>query len=112
MAVNPGSWGVLGSPSKEKIREYQNMPVGGFKSMVTRLSRGKRGKKMQEFTVYVTKRDVTSTRGVITVTAFDFAEAYGIARTRQEEVVWDTEPYKTGAIEYVHSSMDPLKYKV
>lgn len=111
MAVNPSSWGVLGNPSKEKIKEYSTMPVGGFKSLVSNLSRRQRGKKMQEFTVYVTKRDVTSTRGVIKATAFDFSEAATIARQRQEEVVWDNEPYRINFQEYVHSNIDPLKYK-
>ena len=111
MAVNPGSWGVLGNPSKEKIAEYAKMPVGSFRNMVKNVSRGKRGKKMSEHTIYVTRRDINATRGVITVTAFDFADAVGMARTRQEEVVWDAEPYKTDYQEYTYSSMDPLVYR-
>lgn len=111
MAVNPGSWGVLGNPSKEKIQEYQNMPVGGFKSLVTRLSRGKKGKAMKEMTVYVTKKNITATRGTLKLTAFEWTDAADAARLRTEEIVWDAEPYKTNYEEFVYHSVDPTKYR-
>lgn len=111
MAVNPSSWGALGNPSPEKIREFASMPVGSFKKMVTRINRTKKGKKMSEYTVYVTKRDVTMTRGVIRTSAFDFSEAADYARMNRDKIAWDAEPYKTNAEEYVHSNMDPLTYK-
>ena len=111
MAANIRSWGILGSPSKEKIEEYKNMPVGSFKSMVTRLNRSKKGKVMQEFTVYVTKRKVDKTRGTIKVEAFELSDANTIARERLEQVVWDADPYETNKEEFVYSSMDPLKYR-
>ena len=111
MATNPASWGILGNPSKEKIEEYTKMPVGSFKNMVTRLNRTKKGKKMSEYTIYVTKRDVTATRGIIKVNAFDFSEAAELARLNRDQVVWDETPYKENFQEYTHSNMDPLTYR-
>lgn len=111
MAVNCRSWGVLGSPSKEKIEEYKNMPVGSFKNMVKNLSRGKKGKVMSEHTVYVSKRRTNLTRGVIKVDAFEFNDAANLARERIEQVVWDNEPYVTNKEDLVFASMDPLKYR-
>lgn len=110
MAVNCRSWGILGNPSKEKINEYKNMPVGSFKSMVTRLNRTKKGKVMSEYTVYVSKRKIDLTRGVIKVEAFEFSDATNIARERIEQVVWDNEPYVTNKEDLVFASIDPLKY--
>lgn len=111
MATNIRSWGILGNPSKEKIEEYKSMPVGSFKSMITRLNRTKKGKKMQEYTIYVTKRNITATRGIIKVNAFDFSEAAELARLNKDQVVWDAEPYKTNYDEFTHSNMDPLTYR-
>jgi hypothetical protein len=112
MATNMRSWGILGNPSKEKIEQYKNMPVGSFRNMVKNLSRTKKGKVLQEFTVYVSKRDVDMTRGTIKVEAFEWADAVQIARERSDQVAWDTDPYATNKEEYVYSNMDPLKYKV
>lgn len=111
MATNIRSWGILGNPSKEKIEQYKNMPVGGFRNMVKNLSRSKKGKVLKEFEVFVTQRDVKLTRGVIKVEAFDWSEAVEHARRRQEEVKWDETHYKTDVKEYVYSNMDPLKYR-
>lgn len=111
MATNPASWGVLGNPSKEKIQEYAKMPVGSFKSMVKNLSRGRKNKVLTTYEVFVTRRDINATRGVIKVEAFTSLEAYDVARQRQDEVVWDAEPFKTNYQEYVHSTFDPVKYK-
>ena len=85
MATNIRSWGILGNPSKEKIEQYKNMPVGSFRNMVKNLSRGKKGKVLKEFEVFVTQRDIKLTRGVIKVEAFDWSEAVEHARLRQEE---------------------------
>lgn len=112
MANNIRSWGILGNPSKEKIEEYKNMPVGSFHNMIKRLSKSSKNKVMQEFTVYVTKRKVEMTRGVIKAEAFEFSDATNIARERIEQVVWDETPYETDKEELVFSSMDPLKYKL
>ena len=111
MATNIRSWGFLGNPSKEKVEEYKNMPVGSFHSMIKRLSKSSKNKVMQEFTVYVTKRKVDMTRGVLKAEAFELSEATDIVRQRMEEVVWDENPYETGKEELVFSSMDTLKYR-
>lgn len=110
MATNVRSWGVLGNPSKEKIEEYAKMPVGHFRDMVKRLSRGKKGKSMREFDVYMVKRKIDATRGVIKVSAFEWSDAMESARLRKDEVTWDEAPYKTGFEEIAIHSMDPLKY--
>lgn len=112
MATNIRSWGILGNPSKEKINEYKNMPVGSFHDMVKRLSKSKKGQVMQEFTVYIIKRKIDKTRGMIKVEAFEFSDATTIARERIEQVVWDQETYANGDEELVFHSMDPLKYKL
>lgn len=111
MAINRRSWGILGSPSKEKIEEYKNMPVGSFKNMVKNLSRSKKGKVLQEFEVFITKRESNLTRGVIKVEAFDWTEASLIVDQRREEIVWDEQPFKGDQIDYIKQSVDPLKYK-
>jgi hypothetical protein len=110
MATNIRSWGILGNPSKEKIEQYKNMPVGSFKNMVKNLNRGKKGKVLKEFEVFVTQRNVDLKRGVIKVSAFDWNEAAGLVRLRHDEIVWDETNYKTDVKEYVYHSMDPLKY--
>lgn len=111
MAVNKRSWGILGNPSEAKINEYKNMPVGSFKNMVKNLNRSKKGKVLQEFEVFVTKRESTLTRGVIKVEAFDWTEATLIANQRREEIVWDETPFKSDQVDYINQSLDPLKYK-
>lgn len=111
MATNVRSWGILGNPSADKIEEYKNMPVGSFHNMVKRLNRTKKGKVLQEFEVFVTKRESTLTRGVIKVEAFDWAEASLLVDQRREEIVWDEQPYKSDQIDYIKQSADPLKYK-
>jgi hypothetical protein len=111
MAVNRRSWGILGNPSAEKIEEYKNMPVGSFKNMVKDLSRRKKGKVLQEFEVFVTKRESTLTRGVIKVEAFDWNEASLLADMQREQIVWDEQPFKSDQIDYIKQSVDPLKYK-
>lgn len=110
MATNPKSWGILGNPSKEKIEQYTNMPVGSFRNMVKNLSRGKKGKVMQEYQVHMTKRRVDLTYGTITVHAFDWQGAYEVARTNADQISWDEQPYKTGVEELVYQSRDPKKY--
>lgn len=112
MATNLRSWGILGSPSKEKIEEYKNMPVGSFKNMVKNLSRGKKGKVLQEYTVFVTKRVSTHTRGTIKVEAFDYAEASLLADMQREQIVWDEQPYKSDQVDYIKHSLDPVQYKL
>jgi hypothetical protein len=111
MATNIRSWGILGNPSKEKIEEYKNMPVGSFQSMIKRLSKSSKNKVMQEFTVYVTKRKVDMTRGVIKTEAFEFSEATNIARELIDQVAWDETPYETNKEELVFQIVDPLKYR-
>lgn len=110
MAVDLRSWGILGNPSKEKIEEYKNMPVGSFKNMVRNISRGKKGKVLQEHTVYFVKKESKLTRGVIKVEAFDIQDAYLNAGMRMEEVVWDEAPYKVNQVDYVKQNIDPLLY--
>ena len=108
MAVNMCSWGILGNPSQEKINEYKNMPVGSFKNMVKNLSRGKKGKVLQDYTIYFTKREATLTRGVIKVQAFDWAEASLLADMTRDQVVWDEQPYKENHVEYIKGNYDPM----
>lgn len=112
MATSIKSWGILGNPSKEKIEQYKNMPVGSFRNMVKNLSRSKKGKVLSEHEVFVTKRRVDMTRGSIKVEAFDMQEAFDVAKARSEQVVWDAEPYVVGKEETVYQSIDPLKYKL
>lgn len=112
MAKNLRSWGILGSPSKEKINEYKNMPVGSFKSMVQRLNRTKKGKVLQEYEVFVTKRESTLTRGVIKVEAFDWSEASNLVDVRRDQIVWDSDPYKLNQTDYLRSTLDPIKHKI
>lgn len=112
MATNIRSWGILGNPSKEKVEQYKNMPVGSFRNMVKNLSRGKKGKVLSEHDVYVIKRRVDLTRGVIKVEAFDMQEAFSVAQARKDEIAWDADPYQTGKEEFVYQSIDPLKYSV
>lgn len=111
MAANMHSWGILGNPSKEKIEEYKNMPVGSFKNMVKNLSRGKKGKVLKQFEVFVTKRESVLTRGVIKVSAFEWADALLAADLRREEIVWDEVPFKNDQVDYIKQSVNPLKYK-
>ena len=111
MAKNLRSWGILGNPSASKIEEYKNMPVGSFHNMVKRLSRTKKGKVLQEFEVFVTKRESKLTRGVIKIEAFDWSEALLVVDQRREEIVWDEQPFKSDQIDYIKQSADPLKYK-
>jgi 23S rRNA U2552 (ribose-2'-O)-methylase RlmE/FtsJ len=84
MATSIKSWGILGNPSKEKIEQYKNMPVGSFRNMVKNLSRSKKGKVLSEHEVFVTKRRVDMTRGSIKVEAFDMQEAFDVAKARIE----------------------------
>jgi len=111
MASNIRSWGILGNPSKEKINEYKNMPVGSFKNMVKNLSRGKKGKVLQSHEVYVIKKNIDVTRGLIKVDAFTLQEAFELARIQHEQIKWDEQPYATDRVEYSYQSYDPLKYK-
>ena len=107
MAVNHKSWGILGNPTREKIAEYQNMPVGQFKQMVKDLSRGKKNRTLSDYTCYVIKKKIDCTRGVITTQAFDSVSALSLARQNVDSVVWDATPYKTGVEELVYTNYDP-----
>lgn len=110
MATDPKSWGILGNPSREKIAEYQNMPVGGFRSMVKNLSRGKKNKVLEQHEIFVTKTNSNLTRGVIKVDAFTGRDAINIAMSRKEQIVWDETPYETDREQYSYSTYDPLKF--
>lgn len=96
------SWGILGNPSKEKIEEYKNMPVGAFRQMVKDLNRRKKGKVLKEHEVSVTKTRSDMTAGTIKVQAFTRDEAIDLARLRLEEIEWEEKPYKTDQVSYIY----------
>jgi len=103
------SWGVLGNPSKEKIREYSNMPVGQFKAMVKNMSRKSKGKTYSMYKVYVEKRVAHSTVGELEVAATSQTDALANAQVNRDEVKWEESPSRTDYTTYHYSSYDPRK---
>ena len=49
------SWGILGKPSPEKIAEWQNLPYGKFKEMVTTMKKKSKGNTLKKHQVRVQK---------------------------------------------------------
>lgn len=103
------SWGVLGNPSREKIREYSNMPVGQFKNMVKNLSRKNRGKKFTMHKVYVEKRVSASYVAEIEVAAAGPTDAIANAQVNKDEAAWPEVPDRTEHTTYYYSRHDPRK---
>lgn len=103
------SWGVLGNPSRDKIREYSNMPVGQFKNMVKNLSRKNRGKKYEMYKVYVEKRVSASYVAEIEVAAVNGTDALANAQVRNDEATWPEVPDRTDYTTYNYSTYDPRK---
>lgn len=103
------SWGVLGNPSREKIREYSNMPVGKFKDMVKNLSRKNRGKKLTMHKVYVEKRVSASYVAEIEVAAVGPTDALANAQVQRSEATWSEVPDRTEYTTYHYSTYDPRK---
>lgn len=111
MANDPSSWGILGNPSPEKIKQWQDLPVGEFKKMVKELSKKAKNRTPKEQVIFVTKKVSQLTRGSVTVTAFDMKHALDLAMN-STDIKWDTAPFKEGHEEYSYSYIDPAtKYK-
>jgi len=64
------SWGVLGKPTPEKIAEWQNMPYGQFKNMVTDLKKKSKGKTLSKYEIRIRKIQSTVCAAYHTVEAF------------------------------------------
>jgi len=64
------SWGVLGKPTPEKIAEWQNMPYGQFKNMVTDLKKKSKGKTLSNYKVRIRKIESTVCAAYHTIEAF------------------------------------------
>jgi hypothetical protein len=103
------SWGVLGNPTREKIREYSNMPVGQFKNMVKDLSRKTKGKKITMHKVYVEKRVSESYVEEIEVAAVSATVALSTAQVRNNEISWSDVPDRTEYNTYHYTTYDPRK---
>lgn len=110
MATNPASWGVLGNPSTDKVQQYMNMQPGQFSKMVADLKRKNRGKTPTDHVVFVVKKTMDVTVGKAVVNAFKHDDAVSAVRNGNVEVVWDTEPFKTGHEVTEYHNYDPKRY--
>lgn len=71
------SWGILGNPTPEKIKEYSEMPYGEFKTMVGALKKKYRGKPvtLSNYKVRVRKYECSYVNAYVDVDAFTVDEA-------------------------------------
>lgn len=71
------SWGILGNPSPEKIKEYTEMPYGQFKVMVGALKKKYKNKtvSLSNYTVRIRKHECSYANSYVDVDAFTIDEA-------------------------------------
>lgn len=75
------SWGVLGDkPTANQITEWQNMPFGEFKKMVTDLSKKSKGKSLKRHTVQIKNTISEYKLAYIDVQAYDIDHAVTLAK--------------------------------
>lgn len=73
------SWGILGSPSKEDIEKWCNLPAGEFTKILKAAKQNKphkRKKPLSTFTVYVIKTQRYERVAAVKVTDTDIQSAY------------------------------------
>lgn len=69
------SWGILGNPTQEKITEWQNMPYGGFKTMVGNLKKKSKGNSIKKYKVLIQKIESSYKNAYFAVEAFTSEDA-------------------------------------
>ena len=74
-------WGPLGTPTKEEIQKWWNLPYGQFTELVKDRTRKRKGKLKRELIVYVTKRVYQDYIAEVKVMAFDNRDALAQARS-------------------------------
>ncbi len=105
------SWGILGYPSHEKIEEYKNMPVGGFRKMVKNLSKKYKDKPLTPHTVWIEKKVTDIYLTSVIVSAVGSSQSFDIARSQQDQLVFNEEPNHKGVVSYSYHSYNPQRWE-
>lgn len=107
--VYQNAWGILGNPTPEKINEYKNLPVGQFRRMVGDLKKKNKGKPLTAHTVWVEKKVTDSYYTSVIVQAANVSQAFDIARSQQDQLVFNEEAGRKDVVDYSYHSYDPTK---
>ena len=108
--VYKNAWGILGYPSPEKIEEYKNMPVGGFRRMVKDRNKKYKNKPLTPHTVWIEKKITDSYITSVIVPAVSSSQSLDIARLQQDQLVFNEEPNYKGVVNYSYHSYNPQRW--
>lgn len=104
------AWGPLGTPTKEEIQKWCNMPAGEFANIVKSFKKCTRTKKkpLQEITVYVEKKLCDHYVCAVKVIAKDFTDATNqVMKIDKSEFEFESEPFKTESESFTYKSWNP-----
>jgi hypothetical protein len=103
-------WGILGSPTPEKIKEWCDMPAGQFTNLV-KSAKKKVGRKknveLKDFTVYVIKTKKIQRVAAVKVTAINESDAYRQAMDIPESELTFGNPYEHKYEDSTHTTWKP-----
>lgn len=105
-----GSWGVLGNPSKEKIEEYKNMPVGAFRSLVKEVTKQNKGKPLTPHEIWIERKVTDSYVTSMVVSAASTMQAFDMVKLQLDQAEFPSEPTWQRQVTHSYSSMDPRKW--
>lgn len=97
--LNTRPWGILGTPSKDQVEAWKNMPYGSFKQMVEVIKKKGKGNALRTYHVSVLKQKTDSEKAFIKVSTYDAENAlYQAKQHSLDDLEWFAD--KKGEITY------------